>query len=65
MSGLTPSDVIMLTIIAGLFIVIVWTTVFVMLFGIQRRLDQVIHLLDERLSGHNGDSDPSHEGAHR
>ena len=54
MPGLSPFDVIVMAIVAGLFVVILWTTVFVMLFGIQKRLDQLLLLLDERLPRRDG-----------
>jgi hypothetical protein len=46
MPELTVYDLIIMAIIGGIFVVGLWTTIFIFLFGFMKRLDSIILLLE-------------------
>lgn len=48
MPELTHFDALVLVMIGGVFVVGLWSTVFAFMYGFQKRLDQIILLLQEQ-----------------
>ena len=48
MPGLSPGDVIVIAIVAGLYAVALWATILAMMFGLQKRLDRIIQVLEQK-----------------
>jgi hypothetical protein len=48
MPDLTHFDAVILVTIGAVFVVSLWSTIFVFLYGFQKRLDRIILLLQEQ-----------------